>query len=428
MLYPKFIFAAIVFQLLLLFLYTTGGDQDDSTAYFIIRYGHFALTIIFCSEALLKLTALTPSLYIRRPRNCFRLFVAVVCLIDTTLEFLPDGSGMIGSCAGPSVIDHNSHHGLRRSLLRLCRPLRAVELLSLLVHHDSIRMILTSVRTSGPMILEVAILLVLAIVFFAMLGHVVYQDNAAVLLDDYNLHLSFHSTLSSIFVILVLTSGEGLPDFYVALEDELLHFRAFTTAYFILVTTIMSIVMLNLFVVVICEVYEVIAHEERDKIECGLRGFMKAWSFVNPKSDFLPPGRLVQLLRLAPPPLGVGMNGSSLDLHALAELDEETQQEGLPFNYLLVMLVRIYMHQNESLPPYAVDKFFKDRSYREHSAHGVVRRYAKKWIKAANLTSSSRDDASDQNNSRLLSLFSSPIDEEWGSSSALFGTKFGISI
>lgn len=73
----------------------------------------------------------------------------------------------------------------------------------------------------------------------------------------------------------------------------------------------MQFIFLNLFVMVICESFEILGDAERNTVEEAIKLFKAAWADVDPTaSGAINAPKLLTVLRTLPPPLGTGPGGT----------------------------------------------------------------------------------------------------------------------
>eukprot|EP00759_Apiculatamorpha_spiralis_P041563 PhF_6_TR40183/c0_g1_i1/m.59599/K04857/CACNA1S; voltage-dependent calcium channel L type alpha-1S len=249
----------------------------NSTLQGVINTASIALTIFFLVEAVIKIAALGPILYISDRYNWLD---AALCIVS-----IPDLAGGGGSAF---------------SALRAFRLFRALRLAR---NWASLQRLLHTVVESVQSVTFLSVIMLLVIYIFAILGFQLFHT------DVPGMRFSFASVFESLLTVFIIISGENWTDIMESLM-QITSYGAFV--YFVALTIVGNFVFLNLFIAIILEKF---ASAEDDQWEDeSTKNEFSVPDFLSPKSKFMQTQRSRQVSIVPPNPSGgLGSRKNSLD-------------------------------------------------------------------------------------------------------------------
>ncbi|CAD8085427.1 unnamed protein product [Paramecium sonneborni] len=219
---------------------TMGLSQDDAPLEYenILQSLNTAFTFIFITEAILKIIALGPVGYMRNQWNQFDFFVVCASILDLILQFT--GNSFISFLsAGPQ-------------LARVFRVLRVTRLFRLIKSFEGLQKLIETAIYSLPAMLNVSALLFLVFFIFSILGVFLFGSiRTGWAIDDVNNFSDFHHSFQLLFRC---STGE---DWYKVMFDTIQDGQGYYCIFFIIFIVIQQYIMLNLFILIILDQYEI---------------------------------------------------------------------------------------------------------------------------------------------------------------------------
>ncbi|CAD8189628.1 unnamed protein product [Paramecium octaurelia] len=219
---------------------TMGLSQDDSPIAYdnALQSLNTAFTFVFITEAILKIIALGPVGYMRNSWNQFDFFVVCASILDLILQFT--GNSFISFLsAGPQ-------------LARVFRVLRVTRLFRLIKSFEGLQKLIETAIYSLPAMLNVTALLFLVFFIFSILGVFLFGSiKSGWVIDDVNNFSDFHHSFELLFRC---STGE---DWYKVMFDTMQDGQGYYCIFFIIFIVIQQYIMLNLFILIILDQYEI---------------------------------------------------------------------------------------------------------------------------------------------------------------------------
>lgn len=171
---------------------------------------------------------------------------------------------------------------------------------------------------SIPAIANAAIVYFLFHSIFSLVAVYLFKDiQSGLVIDEYVNFRDFHHS----FVILFRSqTGE---DWYLVMFDTMHQGNQFNAVFWIIFIVIQEFIMLNLFILIILDQYDInYFHEDNPllKFQISKKNFIKAWTHVSPTGEYIHHERLIDLLYLLKQPLGFDLK------HTMTREIEEWKQ------------------------------------------------------------------------------------------------------
>jgi len=262
-------------------LAATHFNQPDNLTN-LIDFADLIFAAVFAVEVILKLGGFGFRLYFREMGNTFDFVISTVCCFDSALVLLDQ-------CTSRSSL---------RSFLRSMRVFRLLRLLNLFKGCEVIA--LTMNFAKAHLIAVFAILCVL-ILFFANISVVLFNE-----FPEISRFSSFRDETSAAQLLFVLMTGDDWTGTMGTMLDYDESMKGVVTVFFLTFMVTVTFIMVNLFIMVVCESFEVLSNETKKLVERSLPLFKEAWSFFDKNATgFAPEDNLEDLLKRIPEPFGV---------------------------------------------------------------------------------------------------------------------------
>jgi hypothetical protein len=319
-LFQKFIISVIFLNALALAVIHRGQGPHFSAT---LEWINVALAMIFVLEAILKILGHGVKTYFSDSVDLFDFTVSVVSSIDSLLF-------MTQTCA-----DNDS------AFLKFVRSMRVFRLLRLVNLFRGCEDILLACKFALPRLLMVCSLLLILIFFFANIGWVIFHDFQ----DHGSTYAHFRTVFGGMQLLFVIMTGDAWTDTMGELVDEKPEWKVIIVIYFISYLIVQYFVVVNLFVMVVCEAFEILSEGNRTAVERVLPVFQKVWSTFDPEATrYINEASLETLLRQIPEPIGVSFQASYTQLRTKADyLRLDMVDSNVEFSDVLTGLVAIWL-------------------------------------------------------------------------------------
>ena len=291
--------------------------------------------VAFAVEAVIKIIGLTPNGYFHERGSSFDLLIAISGVVDLFLPYMTD-------CKDSPVFD----------FIRALRCFRALRLLGII---KPSRLVLTAVESAMGQLFNVCVMLVLGLFVMTVLGGAIfYSERSTLFKGGQNLYANFRSLYGGLQLMFIISTGDPWAGFLQeALDGVSNGKKPAAVLFFLMVAIFVSFILMNLFVVVVTEAYEVLADDIRSRIELYIPKYRQVWGEFDRegtgtlKTD-CPEGmdltiRLQQLVRKLPEPLGY--HGQSfIRLRSKTILLERQRFFRYEFQQVLLGLSAIWLH------------------------------------------------------------------------------------
>merc|ERR1711988_798808 len=128
-----------------------------------------------------------------------------------------------------------------------------------------------------------------------------------VLIPEEQLYMNFMSLGGAMEALAVMSTGDAWTEMLAMLRGPDLNStqRFVVTLYITVFAALSQVLLVNLFVMTICEAFEVVGDTTRIEAEKYIPVFQSAWQKVDPKAKgVIEPSQLVDLISSLPQPLG----------------------------------------------------------------------------------------------------------------------------
>lgn len=364
-----------------------------------LYWSNFILTIVFLVEMVLKHFALSLYGYWRDSWNQFDGVLVIVSMLDIFVEVFPASVFRILRLG--RVI------GRMMRLGRVMRIGRAAKALEGLVK------IMTTLWLSLPALVNVGALLFLLFFIFAILAVNLFGD-----LPLESPHSSFVDFPNAMLTLFRIATGEDWQNLMYACYDG--EYGQFVAAiYFIAFVFLAAFIILNLFVAIIAENFEEDVEDEDEDSDGGddferesdlvidraridrkpsevdkekraletrhlTRKFVRAWATVDPSAvQFIPKGKLRDLLILIGPPLGLEADATTAELeNVVMSLKLTKVKDHVNFTEVLMALHRkLFQEIADTIPDSIQDEY----NITSESVHALVMEKTIKRSKSSTL-------------------------------------------
>ena len=311
-----------------------------------------AFAALFALEVGAKVLALGPTRYFHTWAHVFDATVTACALLDAQqLAFGCERGGDVGSPA-----------------LRALRSLRAFRLARLLLLVPEVDKLYLAVVHPLPLVLRVLGVLLAALFVFASLGCLLFARASRAALararSDARAypheHAHFGDLYHGITIVFIFGTGEQWTDGLTELVGDrdaapvgmpYSVFWALAHLYFITLILALTAVMMNLFVMVICDAFDALDSPHLLVIERTLPLMADAWAAADAtRAGRLPRAAMRGFLRAVPAPIGCGAAASDaevalrvLQIHASDAAARDTARE-LAYRDVLLQLVAHYLN------------------------------------------------------------------------------------
>jgi len=223
---------------------------------------NLAFTSIFIIEASIKIIGFGFVGYFKQGWNQFDFFVVTTSIIDLSMTYF--GSSTVKFLrVGPQ-------------LARVIRVLRVSKLFRIVKSLKSIQELLHILGYSLPAVFNILSLLMLLYFIYAILGvYLFHSVKTGKIIDDYT---NFNNFGMAIVTLLRASTGEDWPSImYDCMPTE----PATTTIYFLSFILITNFIMLNMFIMVILQQWEIMANNPQNVVhifKSDVEFFKRIWS------------------------------------------------------------------------------------------------------------------------------------------------------
>jgi len=232
---------------------THRGQSADLTA--ITEASNVAFAAVFALEVFVKISGFGAQRYFEDSVNIFDFTVTAVSLLDSVLYLLS------------ICLSFDS------AALRFVRSMRVFRLMRLVNLAPGCRNVMLALHYALPRLVNVAQLLLITVFFFANFGWVCFRSFG----EHGSRYANFSTVFSSMQLLFVLMTGDNYTDTLGELMAAEPQYKIGTVLFFLVYMVVQYFVVVNLFVMVVCEAFEVLSEENRTTVEHFLPEFCKAW-------------------------------------------------------------------------------------------------------------------------------------------------------
>jgi len=328
-----FIMACIVLNMIQMAMIYEGSSPSYLMALEIVNY---IFTAIFVVEAALKLIAFGKH-YFRNSWNVFDFVVVIASLIDIMMGLL-DQASLKFLRVGPQ-------------LARVLRVLRVSRLFRLINKFKGLQALIETITFSLPQLFNVFALLMLLFFIFSVLGTFLFREvTEGDVIDSYTnfsnfgfamlilMRISTGEDWNRIMYDLTRTGDDCIPEKTCGTQWAVLFFLAFIV--------LCSFVMLNLFILVILQQFELYYLPEENVIKQfknDLEVFKEKWTIFSREHRCLKikDSKLVKFFASMEEPLGMSGQDVQEIIKNIVKMDLQSDDEGFVyFNELLYKTMR----------------------------------------------------------------------------------------
>jgi len=299
-------------------------------------------SLVFVIEMGMKLVGMGFRAYIDELMNQFDCLVTCVSFLDSLLF-------VMNSCP-----DSNS------TFLRLVRSMRVFRLLHLIALIEGCEVIMLTCTYAYPQIVIVCELLTILLFFFSNIGVVFFQH---IDWGDYgSRYTHFQDEWAGMELLFILMTGDAWNDTMGGMLDAWPDYYWLIVSYFLIFILVLTFVIMNLFVMVVCEAFEVLNDDTKKDMERVVGSYRRAWSQIDPDaSGVIPDDKLERLVRSIPAPFGAPFPHFGSDQSEVRKFYKTLALKcayvrlNLPditkvtFNDTLFLLIMLYRIQNNEL-------------------------------------------------------------------------------
>ncbi|CAD8122811.1 unnamed protein product [Paramecium sonneborni] len=233
-------FDPLIMTIIVLNIITMGLAKEEASKQYdqILNYLNLSFTFVFILEAILKLIAIGIIGYMRNSWNQFDFFVVCASILDLILDF--SGNSFVTFLkVGPQIA-------------RVFRVLRVTRLFRLVKQFQGLQKLIETALYSLPAMLNVTALLFLVFFIFSILGVFLFQDiKTGEIINDVTNFQDFHHSFEILFQC---STGE---DWHKVMFDTMRGGQEYNCIFFIFFIIIQQYIMLNLFILIILDQYEI---------------------------------------------------------------------------------------------------------------------------------------------------------------------------
>jgi len=315
---------------------TTGWNNAISTI-------NLAFTFCFVTEAALKLVGLGMQQYFSVGMNCFDFLVVAVSVIGDILD------------RSVSNIDMTF-----ANMLLIFRAARVMRIFRLFTRFKGVRRLLETLLYTLPSLLNVTTLLVMVLFIYTILGMSFFGTMP--LCPDgpcpyglYNDHANFRYFHTGFFTLFRMSTGESWNGI---MHDCTAQYGGGASFFFVSYMVIGSSLMFNLVIAILLDEFSSMgASDSYEVTPEAISKFVEHWQVLDPEGCHeIPCKKLVVLLKMGEPPLGVGPDGSTSEAHLmLLKVNAPLNNGHAHFVETFVALVR-YAYKVDHLDTVLYDK------------------------------------------------------------------------
>ena len=341
----------------------------------ILKYINYWLTFMFLIETSLKLTTFGLSFF-SNSLNTFYFVIISTSLLDIATSFFKIPSMPIIT--------------LIPQLFRVVRVVRLSRLYRLMKKHSGLLALIKTIFFSMPALFNVFILLFILFFIFAILGCFLFNNvTKGVIIDDYS---NFSTFGNSMLMCIRILTGEQWPQimFDVSNTDsdwipsKTCGF-AYAPIYFISFHIICTYTILNLFILVIIQQFDMYYLSEDNvisKFDKDLGIFKKAWTQLTKENKCIKikDNKLVLFFKTMSVPLGMEdeeINDDSDYLRSIVLMNIKQDENGyIYFNELLYKVMKkkygIKNVKNRVLAENEMKAYFKINNIQKKMSKGLI--------------------------------------------------------
>lgn len=259
------IVSCIVLNMLLMAVAYEGASETYMDS---LEKANFAFTLVFCAEALVKITGVGIRPYFRSRWNRFDFSVVMASLADLAIGYFY----------------HSEQSFLRigPQLARVFRVLRVSRLFRIFKALKSLEDLIAIISHSITAILNVFSLSLLIYFIYAILGVFLFHKvGAGQILDEYS---NFHNFGMAMTVLFRVSTGEEWH--FIMYDCQRSVNKYIVILFFVSFVVITMFVMLNLFIMVIVQIYEDYEKDPKNSLQlftADVLSFKKVWEVLSEK-------------------------------------------------------------------------------------------------------------------------------------------------
>ena len=272
-------------------------DGQPITLDYILKYMDYTFTVIFVTEMIMVMITETIRGYWTNVMHAFDGVVTTMSLLDTILS-------LIGCVPSPTI-----------SLLRSLRVFRIIRLLMLI---PDLKHILRAVRAPIKTVVDICTLLGIFVFIYATIGSILFK-HVDMTVDGLGATMGYYLNFNDIFhgmsLLFVIATGAEWTEVIHAIvkqpqnEAMSVHtWKAMTYVYFVSFIMLLAFYILNLFVMVIVDSFEVLQSaatgDVQDIVE-AIPSFQVAWFDLTPNGEnAVNRSVLIEMFRRSDYPIG----------------------------------------------------------------------------------------------------------------------------
>jgi len=262
---------------------THRGQSADFTS--VLEWSNVCFAAVFLFEFVMKVSGHGVRNYIANSVDDFDAIVTLVSIVDSMLFITK------------SCTESDS------AFLRFVRSMRVFRLMRLVNLIPGCEDILLACKFALPRLVNVCLLLLILVFFFANVGVVFFKN----IDNSYSgAYAYFGDVGSAMQLLFVIMTGDAWTDFMGAMIEERPDLKVSIVIYFLFYLVVQYFVVVNLFVMVVCEAFEVLSEDNRKRVEKLLPKFQECWSKLDPgATGYIKASEVETLIRLVPEPFGV---------------------------------------------------------------------------------------------------------------------------
>lgn len=231
--------------------------------------GNTAVALVFAAEMTLKIVAFGPcTLFLHHPDRNHHIFDFVVTAAASVdlVKSLKEGIFSSSSCRATRIIRG----------LRVVRLLRGVALI------PGAAPFMKAIGNAVAGVLVISVIFMSIIFNFAFVGVSLFGDHAHV--NPAHPYANFKQLDYAMQLLFIVSTGDKWEDLLITLrEDVSTDFERFVgDAFFLTFVATSQFLMMNLFVTIIVEAYEILDDDKRMTAEIQIPVFLKAWQQLDP--------------------------------------------------------------------------------------------------------------------------------------------------
>jgi len=261
-----------------------------------IDWCNLAFAVIFTVEAVLKLIGSGPRIYFESGMNNFDFTVTATSLIDSIM-FVMEVATNAPSDSGCVLARRKS------TFLRLVGSMRVLRLMKLILLIDGCEVIMLTCSYAWPRLVTVVQLLGILIFWFANIGVVLFGNYP---MDDFSFYANFENEYYCMQILFVLITCDNWNDSMYSMTSYNEDRAWMVIAFYLIYMVAMAFIIVNLFVMVVCEAFEVLSDDTKKAMLRAAPAYAQAWSMIDPDATGeIPASAIERLVRTLPEPFGI---------------------------------------------------------------------------------------------------------------------------